>query len=130
MEALALLNPSEIQLELPKGAKVAKVHLVRTRHLRVLRYEIIKQSNEDEQQRLEFLSLSTMDETLDQNRLKFNVGNMFSPNSSCFPEILLLSLSFPHLSSCSKFASAEDKVQVDEMLPDIGELRERLTSRS
>ena len=108
---------------------MAKAHLVRTRHVRVLKDEVINQNNQDEQQRLELLSLSTKDETLDKNRLKFNVDNMFSLNSSSFPEIpsTKSSISSSVLSSCSNFPSAEDKAQVDEMLPDISELRERLT---
>ena len=108
---------------------MANAHLVKTRHIRLLKDEVIKQCNQDEQQRLEFLSLSTKDETLDQNTLKFNVGNIFSLNSSSFPEILSTksSISSSVLSSCSHFPSAEDKAQVDEMLPDISELRERST---
>ena len=75
------------------------------------------------------MSLSTKDETLDKNRLKFNVDNMFSLNSSSFPEIpsTKSSISSSVLSSCSNFPSAEDRAHFDEMLPDISELRERLT---
>ena len=84
---VALLHPNETRVRLPRGSNVAKAHLVKTRHIRVFKDEITKQNNQDEQQRLELLSLSTKDETLDQNRLKFNVGNMFSLNSSSFPDI-------------------------------------------
>ena len=84
---MALLNPNETRMRLPRGSNVAKAHLVKTRHIRVFKDEITKQNNQDEQQRLELLSLSTKDETLDQNRLKFNIGDLFSLNSSSFPDI-------------------------------------------
>ena len=37
MAAVALLNPSEARVELPKEAKMAKAQLVRTQHVKVLR---------------------------------------------------------------------------------------------
>ena len=75
------------------------------------------------------MSLSSKDETIDQHKLKFDIGNIFSLNSSSFSEILSTksSISSSVLSSCSNFPSADDRAQVSEMLPDISELRERLT---
>ena len=42
MATVALLNPNEERLELSKGARVAKVHLVRTRNIRMPKEDYIK----------------------------------------------------------------------------------------
>ena len=129
MTTVALLNHKEGQLELPRGAKLAKVHLVKTRHIRIPNEDIITQQNQGEHDRLKLLCLSTKDETFEQHKLKFDIDNIFSLNSSSLSEIPFTksSISSSVLSSYSNFPSADDKAQVSQMLPDISELRERLT---
>ena len=120
MATVALLNPNEGRLQLLRGAKVAKVHLVKTRHIRIPNEDLITQQNQEEYERLKLLPLSSKNETIDQHKLKFDIGNIFSLNSSSFSEILSTksSISSSALSSCSNFPSADDRAQASEMLPD------------